>query len=119
MFLIRTRTPSSVYAKEHGDFVSLHCTDLLVLTLCTFFFAVSSHLCTPRLWWSLLCPICLSIATVSSDSLTTPPYFLFSSLGTMAKRKNQSARNENAKAHRTGIKKPRAERYTSLKGYVT
>ena len=36
----------------------------------------------------------------------------------MAKRKNTTAHNKNAKAYRTGIKKPKQERYTSLKGYV-
>ena len=34
----------------------------------------------------------------------------------MAKSKNHTAHNQNKKAHRKGIKKPKRERYASLKG---
>ena len=34
----------------------------------------------------------------------------------MAKDKNHSSKNQNAKNHRNGIKKPRRQRYASLKG---
>ena len=34
----------------------------------------------------------------------------------MAKSKNHTAHNQNKKAHRNGIKKPKRQRYQSLKG---
>ena len=34
----------------------------------------------------------------------------------MAKDKNHSSKNQNAKNHRNGIKKPRRQRYASLSG---
>jgi large subunit ribosomal protein L29e len=34
----------------------------------------------------------------------------------MAKDKNHSSKNQNHKNHRNGIKKPRRQRYSSLKG---
>ena len=34
----------------------------------------------------------------------------------MAKSKNHTNHNQNSKAHRNGIKKPKRERYLSLKG---
>ena len=34
----------------------------------------------------------------------------------MAKSKNHTAHNQNKKAHRNGIHKPKRQRYTSLKG---
>lgn len=34
----------------------------------------------------------------------------------MAKSKNHTAHNQNKKAHRNGIKKPKRQRYTSLQG---
>lgn len=34
----------------------------------------------------------------------------------MAKSKNHTAHNQSAKAHRNGIKKPRLQKYPSLKG---
>ena len=34
----------------------------------------------------------------------------------MAKDKNHSSKNQNAKNHRNGIKKPKRQRYASLKG---
>jgi large subunit ribosomal protein L29e len=37
----------------------------------------------------------------------------------MAKSKNHTANNQSKKAHRNGIKKPKSERYMSLKGVDT
>ncbi|CAI2385321.1 unnamed protein product [Moneuplotes crassus] len=34
----------------------------------------------------------------------------------MAKSKNHTAQNQNKKDHKNGIKKPKRQRYTSLKG---
>lgn len=34
----------------------------------------------------------------------------------MVKQKNHTARNQSYKAHRNGIKKPKRQRYSSLKG---
>lgn len=34
----------------------------------------------------------------------------------MAKSKNHTAHNQSAKAHKNGIKKPKRERYSSMKG---
>ena len=34
----------------------------------------------------------------------------------MAKSKNHTAHNQNKKAHKNGIKKPKRQRYSSLKG---
>lgn len=36
----------------------------------------------------------------------------------MAKDKNHSSKNQNAKNHRNGIKKPKFEKYASLKGVI-
>ncbi|KAJ1965696.1 60S ribosomal protein L29 [Dipsacomyces acuminosporus] len=38
------------------------------------------------------------------------------SIVTMAKSKNHTNHNQNKKAHRNGIKKPKTHRYPSLKG---
>ncbi|XP_031698561.1 large ribosomal subunit protein eL29 [Anarrhichthys ocellatus] len=37
----------------------------------------------------------------------------------MAKSKNHTTHNQSRKAHRNGIKKPRSQRYESLKGVCT
>ncbi|CAL8356501.1 unnamed protein product [Boreogadus saida] len=37
----------------------------------------------------------------------------------MAKSKNHTSHNQSRKAHRNGIRKPKAERYESLKGVDT
>lgn len=36
----------------------------------------------------------------------------------MAKDKNHSSKNQNAKNHRNGIKKPKFQKYASLKGVL-